>query len=290
MSGARPGLRTAALLAALLAGPAWAAPPPDRARIERQLESVATLLERSSAARQVELSGAAQALDRRDQAREAYRQARHAYDAGQLDEAAGLLHSASRLMLEAVRAATPAQADSDRAKSDYASRGQSVKALLTAYRRIGGEKGVGNEVAETSRGIEQLIQEAARQAAQDNYPRANTLLQQAYLTAKAAVGTLRQGDTLVRSLSFANKEEEFHYELDRNDTHQMLVKLMLGEKRAGAALSGLVRGFLEKAGLLRGQAEAAAAQGDHDTAVRRMEESTGELVRAIRSAGVFIPG
>ncbi len=302
----RVSMLLAALAVAQLTHPAWSAAPPapvsapmDRTQIERQLESVATLLERSSAARQVEMSGAIRALERRDQARESYRLARQAFEAGRLDEAAIQVRDAGRLMLEAVRAAAPAQAQSqagaDKAKTDYNARSLSVKALLAAYQRIGTEKVAAKvvsskEVAEATRGIEQIIQEATRLAGAENYARANTLLQQAYLTVKAAVSGLRQGDTLVRSLNFASKEEEFHYELDRNDTHQMLVKLMLVEKRAGAGLNPMVRGYLEKAGSLRGLAEASASRGEFEQGVKQMEESTQELVRAIRSAGIFIPG
>ncbi len=271
----------------------------DRAQLERQLESVATLLERSSAARQIEMSGAIPAMEKRDQARETYRQARQAYEAGKMDEAVTLVRDAGRQMLEAVRAAAPAQlqgqAGADKAKADYTARSQTVKALFTAYQRIGAEKVAAKvvsskEIADATRGIEQIIQEAARMASEENYARANVLMQQAYLTVKAGVSGLRQGDTLVRSLKFANKEEEFHYELDRNDTHQMLVKLMVVEKRAGAGLNPMVRAYLEKAGSLRGLAEASASRGEFEQAVKQMEESTQELVRAIRSAGIFIPG
>ena len=38
---------------------------------------------------------------------------------------------------------------------------------------------------------------------------------------------MRSGDTLVRSLNFASKEEEYRYEIDRNDTHQMLIKVLV---------------------------------------------------------------
>jgi len=306
LSSARAGWLLAAALVVLptyLAGaavaPVPASAPMDRAQLERQLESVATLLERSSAARQVEMSGAIRAFERRDLARESYRKARQAFDAGNLDEATTQVRDAGRLMLEAVRAAAPApansQASADKAKTDYNARSLSVKALLAAYQRIGTEKVAAKmanskDVAEATQGIEKLIQEAARMAVGDNYTRANTLLQQAYLTVKAAVSGLRQGDTLVRSLNFASKEEEFNYELDRNDTHQMLVKLMLGEKRVGAGLNPMVRGYLEKAGSLRGLAEANASRGGFEQAVKQMEESTQELVRAIRSAGIFIPG
>ena len=41
---------------------------------------------------------------------------------------------------------------------------------------------------------------------------------------------------------------------------------------------------------LRAQAEEEASRRDHETAVRTLEQSTRELVKAIRGAGVYIPG
>jgi hypothetical protein len=105
--------------------------------------------------------------------------------------------------------------------------------------------------------------------------------------AKASIGAMRGGDTLVRSLSFASKEEEYHYELDRNDTHQMLLRILV-QKQAGDVAAG--REFIEKAAALRRDAEGAGRDGNFAEAVRLMEDATRELVRAIRGAGVFIPG
>lgn len=258
--------------------------------IERRLDSVGTLLERSSAARQVELSGAPAALDKRDRAREVYRQAKLAHDAGNEAEASELLTQASRLMLEAVRAASTQSLGVAKAKTDYLNRAQSVKALLSAYQRVAKEKNVGGKADVTVREVEKLAAEAERLANAENYDQANSVIQRAYLTTKAALGNLRQGDTLVRSLKFETKEDEYHYELDRNDTHQMLLKVLVEEKRSNAGIDGMVRGYLEKAGRFRGDAEARAARGDFEGAVKSMEQSTQELVRAIRGAGIFIPG
>jgi endonuclease III len=107
---------------------------------------------------------------------------------------------------------------------------------------------------------------------------------------KVAVDGVRDGETLVRSLNFANKEEEYHYELDRNDTHLMLVRVLLDEKMKDQRISGQVEPFLEEAGMLRRQAEEQADAGEFEKAVSTLEESTRQVTRAIRSAGIFIPG
>ena len=116
-------------------------------------------------------------------------------------------------------------------------------------------------------------------------------LDEAYVAIKVAIENLRGGDTLVRTLSFATKQEEYHYELDRNDSHRMLVTVLLKEKMdASEGVKKIVQMFMEKSLDLREQAEQIAATGDFDTAVNKLEESTGQIVRAIRGAGIYIPG
>ena len=52
----------------------------------------------------------------------------------------------------------------------------------------------------------------------------------------------------------------------------------------------LVLGPVALAGMYRRRGEAQAARGDHASAVDTLEKSTKELIRAIRSTGVYIPG
>jgi len=66
----------------------------------------------------------------------------------------------------------------------------------------------------------------------------------------------------------------------------MLIEVLLSEKRADS----MVQRFVAKAKDLRAQAEGAAKGKDFATGVKLLEESTAELVRAIRGAGIYIPG
>jgi hypothetical protein len=268
------------------AQPAAADAAVDRVRLEQRLAAVETLLEHSSAARQVESSGDASARQKREKAREIYRQARAAFQAGQYARASELLPQASAQMFEAVRSSAPGEVAAPKARRDFDARLASVNSLHAALLRVAAEKPGAAGVAETSRDIENLVRDAERLAGEGKVDAGRAALERAYLLAKAALSSLRSGDTLVRSLHFATKEEEYRYEIDRNDTHQMLVKVLMdGKPRSAEQQSGLA-----KASQLRTQADTAAAGADYATGVRLLEESTRELIRAIRSAGVFIPG
>jgi hypothetical protein len=63
--------------------------------------------------------------------------------------------------------------------------------------------------------------------------------------------------------------------------------VLLSEKSADST----VQRFVAKAKELRARAEGAAGNGkDYASGVKLLEESTAELVRAIRGAGIYIPG
>lgn len=263
----------------------------DKEQLERRLASLSTLIEKSSAARQIEASANAQALALRGKAREARQQADDAFKKGQYAEATGLLDQAAKLMFDGVRLASPEQVTGAKHQRDFDNRMESVKALLAAQKRISAEKRQGAKGTETTAAVESQIREADALAAAGKLEAGRTLLDRVYLSLKVAIEGLRDGDTLVRSLNFATKEEEYHYEIDRNDTHKMLIKVLLDEKRASnAGLESMVQKYLDQAQVLRTSAEGMAAKKDFGTGVKLLEDSTKELVRAIRGAGVYIPG
>ncbi len=277
-----------AALAALAAAAAKAepasAPLLDVAALERRLAAVETLIERSSAARQIDAAAVPAALERRERARASHRKAAEAYRAGDLQRASVLLPEASVHMFEAVKLAAPEQVTGAKRKTDFDARLESARSLLAAQKRIAAEKG-GPQAAETTSGIERLVRQAEQEGAAGRLKEATTAVEQAYLLAKAAIGSMRSGDTLVRSLTFASAQEEYEYELDRNETHRMLLAVLLDAAKSERAAPAIAR-----AADLRTQAEARAKAGDHRAATKVLEDATRELVRAIRAAGVYIPG
>lgn len=274
--------------AALVLGAALAQ---DRETLERRAQSIRTLIESSSGARQIESSGAAAARERRDNARLIHREAVAMLGAGDLGNAARLLDQAAREMMDGVRLAKPEQVAGEKAQRDFDARLESTKALLAAQQRITQEKSAGREAQESTRRIEQQLAEAQKLAAQHRLDEARPALDRAYLTARVSIEAMRRGDTLVRSLTFASKREEYDYELDRNDTHRMLVTVVLADRREpGGTMPAAMQSAVDKAAALRRDAEAKARAGDAAGGIALLEESTRELVRAIRAGGLYIPG
>lgn len=258
--------------------------------VGRRLESVNTLIEKSSAAKQVDSAGNGDSAQRRERARALHKEATAAYQAGDYQKASTLLDEAAKAMIGSVRKAEPAQVVEDKKQRDFNNRLDSVKALQDALKRVSSEKKAGAKGAEASKKVDELVKEAVSLRDGGQVDKGRIVLDQAYLTAKLAVQNLRQGDTLVRELKFESKEEEYKYEVDRNDTHQMLIQVLVEGKGPGASQDPMVADRVKAAEALRKEAEALAAKGDYEGAIKKLDDSTRELVKGIRASGIFIPG
>jgi len=255
-----------------------------------RIGNVERLVEKSSGARQVTASGNAEAAAAQQEARDLIEQARQRAAAGDTAGAGELLDRATASMFSAVRMSGVGPAVAEKHVRDYDDRAASIAALMEALQRIAVEKGETAKSDDIKRVVARLLAEAEKLKTAGDYKGGRRTLDAAYDVAKRSIDELRSGDTLVRSLDFATKEEEYRYEVDRNDTHQMLIKVLLEEKRGDPAKDKLIDGFIDKARQLRTRAEDEAGRGEYEAAVGTLEASTKELVRAIRSAGVYIPG
>jgi hypothetical protein len=281
------GLAAFALASGNAAAAAQAAATSD---ISSRLVYVERLLTESSAAKKVDASGKPEAIEMKAQAQAHFDEARKFAESGDDEAAETELREAIRLMTSAARAANGDAKVSQKQTDDYGTRKESVTALAKAHDRIATEKGL----QDMDRALQDKV--AADLAASDELmaqgrgDEARAMLDATYESVKASLEGLRGGDTLVRELNFETPEDEYHYELDRNDTHRMLVEVLLAEKMQASPMRKTADGFIAKAGELREEAEAAARKKKFEDAIRLLEESTKEFIRAIRSAGVYIPG
>ena len=258
--------------------------------VSSRLVYVERLLTESSAAKKVDASGKAEAIQMKADAQAHFDKAKTLVDSGDNEAAEAELREAIRLMTTAARAANGDAKVSQKQTDDYGSRKESVTALATAHDRIATEKGMKDMNAALQQKVAADLAASDELLAAGKGDEARAMLDQTYESVKASLESLRGGDTLVRELNFETPEDEYHYELDRNDTHRMLVEVLLAEKMQASPMRKTADGFIAKAGELRVQAEQEAGKKKFEEAIRLLEESTKEFIRAIRSAGVYIPG
>jgi tetratricopeptide (TPR) repeat protein len=255
-----------------------------------RLNYVERLLTESSAAQKVESSGNPQALELKAEAKSHFDKARALYDGGDSEAAEAELGEAIKLLTEAARAANGEAKVSQKQTDDYGQRRESVEALAKAHERIAAEKGLEDLNRELQATVSADLSASDALLQEGKGKEARAMLDNTYEGIKVSLEQLRGGDTLVRELHFETKEDEYLYELDRNDTHQMLVQVLFAEKMESSPMRATAETFINKAVVLRENAESAAGKKKYEEAIELLEESTKELIRAIRSAGVYIPG
>ncbi len=258
--------------------------------VKERLPNIERLLHQSSGPKQIAGGSSGEAKAKREQALEAFQRARDKIDAGDERAAAELLDTSARLMFEAIRLATPTSLGENKDASNYQTRRESVVSLQQAFNRISDENGETEARDRVNRHLAGLIERADSWVKKGDNIQARTEIDKAYHLLKVSIDSIRSGQTLVRSLQFETKEAEYHYEIDRNDTHSMLVGLLVGEKKKSQAMQNKISEYVSEARILRQQAENFASQNSHEQAIELLEQSTRQLVRAIRSAGIYIPG
>jgi tetratricopeptide (TPR) repeat protein len=248
------------------------------------------LLHTSSAAKQIKASGRQDALDLHVKATDFYKQALRAREAGDKKAQAYALSQAKLTLFSALRLLPKEQSVSAHQKLEFQRRSDTITALMDAQQRIRREKlpGAGTPQTDGTAAVDYL--KAQQAFTNGDYAKAIELADKTLLDLKQSLIRLRNGDTLVRSLTFVTPQDEYKYEIDRNDTHQMLVSILLKDKLDDTDTMQRVNQNLEKAREIRSQAEQQAQQGDYETAIKTLELSTQQIVRAIRAAGVYIPG
>ena len=279
------------LMTVLLLGVIWICPS-QAGQLGSRLQSVEKLLGTSSAAQQIKGSDNQAAKQKHADAAALYEKAKQANSRGDTEQASDLLKQATKTMFEATRMIKKDESFLAKDLRDFEARKESVQALCTAYENIAKEKGVTSKKEdELHQFVHKRVDQAVALKDKNQVKQGRKKLDEAYVAAKVAIEHLRGGETLVHSLNFESVEEEYHYEVDRNDTHRMLVEVLLKEKMSSnSSARAMVDKFLGKADELRKKADSQASEGQYESAVTTLEESTKEIVRAIRSAGVYIPG
>lgn len=262
----------------------------EKTATEKRAEYIYKLLYESSGAKQVINGFDSEAREKRKEALALYESARENINKGNDKIAADLLSQSAKLMFEAIKLSTPTSMTEEKLIKDYRERKVSVLALKNAFIRISDENDEEESKAKVNNQLDILVNQADRFLNNGEITNARTGIDKAYHLLKVSIEAIRSGQTLVRSLQFENPEQEYLYEIDRNDTHSMLVGLLTDEKQQSVSVKNNIVKFVEEANILRNQAESYAEENAFEQAIEILEQSTRQLVRAIRSAGIYIPG
>jgi hypothetical protein len=256
--------------------------------VGQNIQFVEQLVNHSAAAKQIQQGDNAKAKALQQKALQELKRAKQAQQAGDTQTLSDALHEAKSAMFQAIRMSGEKEIK-EKQQRDFKARVKSVTALLDAHKRIRLEKKLGQPAIDVEQHVASEIQSAENDFNKGQLGKAMTQVNTAYLSIKLSVMRLRDGDTLVRELHFETKQDEYKYELERNRTHRILVEVVLKEKLS-PQMSMLMKTPMAKAEELRARAVQQAEGGDYEQAIHTLEQSTQQIIRAIRMAGVYIPG
>ena len=263
----------------------------EKSATAKRAENIYKLLNESSGAKQVIEGFSQDAQEKRNRAIVLYENALAELAQGNESVAAKMLNESAKTMFEAIKMSTPTVMIEEKIIADYGIRRESVFALRGAFDRISDEnQGSETNKRKVNQQLDKLVAEADGLLNNGEVPKARIEIDKAYHLVKVSIDAIRSGQTLVRSLKFETPKEEYLYELDRNDTHNMLVGLLIDEQKQSAYSKDNISRKVSEADELRSQAESYAGADAYDQAIELLEQSTKQLVRAIRSAGIYIPG
>jgi tetratricopeptide (TPR) repeat protein len=257
--------------------------------VGQNIDAVERLVNESVAARQILDSQNEQALALHKKALEYLKQARQAQSHDDAHAVAQALNNAKIAIFQGIRLVGNKVVRKDK-RQRYNKMLHSLKALLEAHHRIAVEKGNNASTIETENHARTEMAEAQKLYSKGQLDQAMIMIDDAYSSVKFSLTKLRNGATLVRSLHFNTAQDEYRYEVTRNDTHNILINTVLKDKLSDPRLGKLMAIPMEQARKLRQQAELQAKNGQFKSAIKTMEQATRQLIRAIRMAGIYIPG
>jgi len=283
---------TAVLLALLMVGTATAGHYDFDARVA----TVNTLLEAAERLDTSHASDKALAIIRTVQA-----EAIAAYRAGRTEEGYQRLEQAYVLIQMIVRrlasdpvVITPlmipgqgAKAPSEGRSARFEALAHSVMALADAYQSIRLE--LDDPRSDLSGEIARLAESARDHLAAGRQDDAMRQMKEAYVLLQTEIVRLRGGQTLVNPVRFGSDREEYEYEVDRHDTHLLLVELLLTQPRTEAGQAAIIRTAVDESIRLHWVAHKHAAAGEYRQAIAWLELASDRLARLMRSYGHDIP-
>jgi hypothetical protein len=252
-----------------------------------KVELLGRLVNESAAAQRIAQSSDGQARELLDSATGAWQRAVQALESGQLRVAGRDAERGLADMADATRRVKDAGRERRLARERYDRLRKRVLSFSEAYRRVLAEKPDAPATGWLDQSeVSRLLEEAGALAGEGEHASANRRLEQAANAVESALSEARHRETLLHELTFTTPEEEYSYELQRNDSYALLVD-MLGTKRqqTDTGLQYLQR-MLGENETLRKDASELYERGQVDAAIQALEEATRQLARTLRASGL----
>lgn len=280
--------RAVLLAAALLCG--WSAPAlaeNDKATsMYNKVKFLDWLVHSSPAAKRIEVSGDDEAKQQLKRAKDMWEQAVEHSEREEYELAEVHIETGLKLMTKVSRKFKDQEKERHARIELYKQVKGHVEMFVTAFDRIAAEEGKDHIHSMLDRNeLDTLMSSAQSNFDDGDLVMANHLMRQAADMVDSALSDARHEDVLLHELSFESLQEEYQYEIDRNDSYVKLIDLMQEKTVPSQASASYVARLVEQNAELRKEADALAKKGDYEKSIEVLEKGTDKLSRALRVSG-----
>jgi len=219
-----------------------------------------------------------------------YEEAKAALDANDLEKADASMKESMRLVGVASRLVVSPEKQAAKEKEKYEQMRKSIRSFTDAIDRVVNEADADKKKAEgvDAAAIHKLIDESEALASAGKYKEANVKLADAYGQASTALTKLRDKETILITLEFDTPEDEYKYVLQRNESYDSLVKILVGEKNPSERQMEKINSFVQENRDMLPKAKNPAAAGHFEEAIKVVDKATKSLSKALRSLGLMV--
>lgn len=235
-------------------------------------------------------SGSQEARQLLQQARKHLEKARALYAQDKAEQTMAALDLGLRAASQATavnRKTRPQVSSAALTRKQYQVRLGQIRSFIQTLPDVAPESRDEVDIARERKTAERLIAQAETLADKGRHKEANEILASAYKSTVSMLSRLHQGETFVYRLKFSTPADELAYERRRNDSYEMLIRILLQENpRMAVDLQPMADRHVRESRALRERAEAQAAAGAEGDAIRTMEAATLRLVRVLQAGGL----
>lgn len=250
-----------------------------------KLQLLEKLLQDSPIVKRIERSSNSDAKDLLEAARASLVQAEEEFYTGQYEATEAAANQGLNAVTTASRMVVDRQHEEESRRERYEQLRKRVLSFTEAFQRVMTEKQGEDTAALLDRQqVSELLLEAETLAQEGNYAAANRRMTEVADTVELALSRARHKETLLHELIFDTPRDEYNYEKQRNTSYELLVDLL--EKESNGKGLEDVRAAVELNRQRRREADQLVHDGDVVAGIRKLEEGTEILARALRRSGL----
>ncbi|MDR9499661.1 MAG: hypothetical protein RI556_10840 [Hydrogenovibrio sp.] len=241
------------------------------------------LLMHSTTAKRIEESKSEKGLAALQESRGLYQKARDSQSNGHHDQAESYATEALRAFTTAARFLAQPESIKVQRKEKYANLTKEIFSYLDWYETA---PYVSKDQHEAINKARSAMARAKDLANENKFKQANQRLSQILEDVVELSNQSLENSTVISTLDFDTAEEEFEYELARNEDYEQLIPIAIEKKQPSSTRLMLMKRFEKKATEKRAEADQLQREGEFERAIELLQASTDQYIRALGIVGV----